>query len=324
MSDVPDDALPEDFNEIEELSDEEMEALFARMEEARANGDTEALDTQGMEMLMRAMAWGANRERTPEEIARDAARDEANRCEEAGDWAGAEAAHRHHLTLLTDQPLLAWKVWDDLRGLYGLLGRREDEWDAARCATEAARQGDMSPLLSNSLRSEGWLALECDDIAEAHRIAEEGMALTEDGMLAQQRPDFLLLRAGCALHEKSADAAEADLAAAYALLQPYETSMMMAGPVSMLRSYWREVADLRRLRGDTAGEVAACREAIYYARRIAEMPQLSGPWLANQLAYGLDRLGKALDAARDLPGAEEARAEARHLRRERHIPDPMA
>jgi len=130
-----------------------------------------------------------------------------------------------------------------------------------------------------------------------------------------------ILIAQCEMASGNLEEAEAELAAAWSTLQPYETSMILAGPVGTLRGWWRVNARLQQEKGDLPGALAAIGEAVAYARRIALMPQFGeAPAFVKTVADLLTQKSTILAAMGDLPAAEEASAEARFLRGSVHLP----
>jgi tetratricopeptide (TPR) repeat protein len=108
--------------------------------------------------------------------------------------------------------------------------------------------------------------------------------------------------------------AQADLAAAWPLLEPHSSSVMMAGFQSGLANWWSVTAALRHQRGDFPGAAMAVGEAVTYRRRVSQAPQLEGPYKFSYLADSLHKLGLALLAVEDVKGAEEAFQEGRAIR----------
>ena len=95
----------------------------------------------------------------------------------------------------------------------------------------------------------------------------------------------------------------------------------MAGPLSALHHWWNVSARLRLQSGDRAGAQAASQEALWIARRIAEMTQLDVGERRRGLVRALEQFADLRDLTGDTAAAQTARQEAAVLR-SAPIPEP--
>ncbi len=287
-------------------------AEFARLlEEFRGEGDMEGRDEQVMSLFMAAAQWGENKEPTPW----DAALEAYHAAENRQDWtAAADACHQ--LISVSENPAFAYRGWKLLAGTLFEQERHVDAFAAARNATAAARESEISPLIIPALQDEVNYAVRVEEFEHADRCIQEGLALSEgeESLIDWMRAVFLILRAESFLRTGDDDAAFADLRIAEPLLEKYASSMMLAGPVSALGSWWRTSAWLRLHQGDVEGAKNASQEALWFARRVSEMPQLGEGDRRSILIRNLDKFAEIQEQAGDVAAAEAARKESADLR----------
>jgi tetratricopeptide (TPR) repeat protein len=240
---------------------------------------------------------------------------QANECEAAFDWIGAEAAYRRAITA-EDKPMLAARGHAKLSSLFHLLGRKELAKAAALAATEAARLEPMAPVMWQHLLKGARYHMQDKDYERASLALDEAFSFIEekpgDNLMWAHT---LITRADLNFQQgKDADSIENDMARAWEILEPYDETYFTAGWQSGLSSWWGLTARLRESKDDWHGVVLARQEEVYRERIIESLPQLSGPYARNALAVSLRDLARALRESGE-EGAEEAFAESCELRR---------
>ncbi len=297
------------------MAQEEMskfEALLLAYQEAMEHGDIEKAEAIGVQCLLFA---GEQAEKEPSEDLR--LKEAAHDFEARADWQQAEASYRKALELAQAQQndAFIYKAYDDLGQLYGMLGRHDEALEAAKTALEAARRADSVPLLNMALVSmAGWL-LGSGDTDAALAAAQEMLAITPiDKMHDSQRARALVLRARCLVKMKDLAAAEADLDTSWRILAPQSGARTFAGIQSSLANWWATTASVRSLQRDFRGATEAMRQAVEFRRRVAQQPQLAGPYKYNSLAQMLHRYSLALLAVNNVEAAQQAAAESRAIR----------
>jgi hypothetical protein len=146
-------------------------------------------------------------------------------------------------------------------------------------------------------------------------MPEEALEAAKAAVDAAEAADFDALRISTREYVASlalrGNDAEQELSAAWPRLEPYQTSLMLAGPVAALALWWHLRARLQAAQQDHAGAVLASREAVAYRRRLAEMPHLEHPMAQRaSLADALTLHADILEGAGDVAGANAARTEA--------------
>lgn len=268
-------------------------------------------------LSMRIMAFAASHA-PAEPSSASLARDEAQRCEAAADWKGAEVAYRQALTLAEQEGdhSSQFRTHYDLGELYSLLGQDELAFQEAQQATRSARRTEMTPLILRALEVQGSKALRLKNGTAAWEAIREAFQIldAQDSSNNLQRARALVFRAQCQVARDELASAEADLKAAWKILQPQFGAFHAAGVHSGLAHWWITTARLRRRRNDLPGAVRAWREAVDRRRHIATLPQLSGPHMAAFLSAELYELSLALSEAGEVAEAEAALAESQSLR----------
>lgn len=303
---------PEDPSD-DSTSLQEAGALLEAYREAMQQGHHEQAEAFAIQVLAFAS----------EQVGKEPSQDlllaeEAHQWEAEGQWGKAEAAYRQALALAEAEgsPMMEYNAHDDLSGLYSFLGQEERAFAEAEAAAKAARRVKMVPLLSMALDGQARCALSIGNPSLALSLMNELLALLpkKDRMKDLSRARALTLRARCYVEIGQWEQVQADLEAAWPLLEPLSGSVMMAGVQSGLANWWSVTATLRHRQGDFAGAAEAMREAVTYRRRVSQAPQLEGPYKFSHLANSLHKLGLALLAIEDVKGAEAAFQECRAIR----------
>ena len=314
--------------------------------EAESSGRHDEAQAVALQALMMA-AEEAERNPTPDLLLIA----DAERCEVAGDWAGAEAARRKVLALRESELAQAdarseragdstaaqpdderWRAFGliakahaDLSALQKRWGRLDDAWNSARAATAAARRANLWPLLHLTLQNETACALDRGDVASALAAASEDVRQIEPGALHDSmRARALLARGRCLVASGDLAAAEQDLAASWELLEPRSHSAFLAGVQRTIARWWETTARLRARKGDGSGAVAAWRQAVEKRREVAALPQVETPSSLDALASALKEFSEALSQAGDLDAAGAALAEAETIRGNAGLPPKSA
>ncbi len=274
--------------------EDEFSALIQEYEKAVSNGDVEE---QEAIMLKIFQHLGEERDEPSPWLQ---ALTEANRCEAAFDWTGAEEAFKRAVEVSADQPARRSKALSHLSAFYDLLGLDVLSLEAEQAANEVGRQSRVPMLHHSALMSDAKSHLKSKDLERAFLALTEASAGIEEGRMHDlPRARVLILRAECHLAQGAFDKAEADLALVWNWLEPHSEAFFAAGWQSALASYWATTARLREQRGDLSGAVWAWREVVERRRIIAQCPQLEGPYKYNSLAIALQRLAKSLRQLED-------------------------
>jgi hypothetical protein len=300
---VPDSPFMKDFQQMIESYAEKASA-----------GKTEEADAIALRFVMMA-GEEALKNPTPDLLLKRKAED----LEQAGDWAGAEAARREVLALeeASGNFGLVAKAQLDLSRLLLAVGRLEEAWEAACAATASARRTEVFPLLAMVLESECFCALARTDLPRALAAADEQVRIIEPGKLwDRMRAKALATRARCRLASDDQAGAESDLAACWALLQLEATSRIARSPIVTLANWWEVKSELAERQGDRSAAWQAIHRAIDYRR------QLNGPFALATLARALLRLGKLAGAEGDAAAADAALSEAKTIRENLDLPSP--
>ncbi len=300
----------------EDPNPEDQGALFEAYEEAVNQGDVAGTEAAALKVWEHIGEAQQDAEPSPWLKAIR----EAHDCEVVFDWQGAIEAYKRAIIGSADQPMLQSKAHSQLAALYGLLDQTAEASQAARAATEAARQSDMSMLISFALQAEAELLLAAKNFPVAEQKIEEAFSVLEAGAMHDlERAYALTLRGrylGLVGEPESADAA---LDAAWKLLEPWSEMFYFAGWQSGLARWWTTTARLRASRGDQAGAVAAWKEAIERRRVVSHLPQLEGPYKHNALAVALWEFGQFQKTIAE-PLASESLEESRSIRQTIGLP----
>jgi tetratricopeptide (TPR) repeat protein len=287
--------------------DAELQRLFKEYEGA----DIEKQEALGAALFGQAGEWAETRTPTP----RDAIQAEFHEARHYGDWLAAEDACRR-LIALADSPMLACRDWGDLAEILEEQGRIDDAYQAAQEATKTAREADILPLITVALQTEAAWAEKRGDLVHAHACLDEGlqrMAQSELN-LDWQIARFQVHQARLFLAQGELEKASENLKSAEPVLQPYASSLMLAGPLSSLQSWWNVTAQLHIAQGNPTEAKKAAQEALWLARRIAEFPQLAEYDQRAGLRRSLERFANLQDSLGEIEAAEAARQEAQTLK----------
>ncbi len=294
-----------------------LQGLQAYQHAANTDKNVEQMEAATLQMLSAAAAQ-AQRNPTPEQAIYLAVRE----CEARGDWPGAEAGYRAIITHqeASGQPLLVYKAYSDLAGLYRLLEDWPRAQSAARLATAATRQVDMPPALVVSLETEALCALRLGDPAGALAIATAAVTAVEPGA------EFEPLGAGtsvavarCHVAAGNLFAAAAALDAARPVLMDRETSPIFAGHRGRSAVWWEVTAAMLGQRSDWPGALAAWEKAVDLRRGVAALPHVAGPYTQGALARTLRQQANALAAAGLLAESRLVREEVQAIWQELNL-----
>jgi tetratricopeptide (TPR) repeat protein len=245
----------------------------------------------------------------------------------AGDWAGAEDTYRKILAIQqqTGNPGLVAKSEMDLSQFFRLIGRLDEAWDFARAARASARQTGLYPLVARTLRNESSCALARGKTAEALAAASEGLEVIEPGKMAGlMRAQAYTTRAECFLASGQTEAAEPDLAAAWALLGPRVCERSLCSPVIPLAKWCEVQAQLDLRKGHLAEASANLEKAIEHRREALSRSCERSPYPFAALARDLQRLAEVRQRIGDEAGQRQALAEAKELCESIQLPPPSA
>jgi tetratricopeptide (TPR) repeat protein len=292
--------------------------LLRSFQKATQRGDIEAEEAIGLQALALAS----------EEMSKEPSADlrlkmEAHEHEFRGEWEDAEKAYQQCIDLAKSEnnSMALYKAHEDLAGLYGLLDEREKQWEQTSFALRAARDSDMSILMSMALQSTGTSQLEQGNIDAALLSADEVIQLStktfKDDLGAARGH---ILRAACFAKQGKRAEAESELNEAWPTIAPRSQATTLAGYQSALASWWRTTAQIQLDAGDTQEAVAAMRKSVDFARNIAMALQLEGPYKFNQLAKSLHRYAKFLRDSNDAAGAQQAAEESVAIRQALKLP----
>jgi tetratricopeptide (TPR) repeat protein len=294
-----------------------VQLLQAHEEAVRAGRMSEANDIAGNFMAL--VAQRAMEEPSPELLLQM----EAQRCEEAADWPGAEVAYRRVLdrAVATGEVANQYKSFSDLSNLYELVGNETAALELARSATEAARRTDISILLAMALEQQAGCALRLDLVSEALTALDEALrSMGRERMYDVERGRCLVLRAECRLRSGDTHSANRDLEAARQDLEAESAMKLAAGVHSALARWWSVKARLLAGQGDWSEAAQAWTKAVAGRRHVAELPQVMGAYTQNALAETLWAQGQALLSAGCPREAEESLTESQAIRERIGLP----
>jgi tetratricopeptide (TPR) repeat protein len=242
-------------------------------------GDDDAAAQAAMAALVQA-GMEAVTNPTPEVLLRQ----EAERCEQTQDWAGAEVAYRKVLALSEGENNLRMMVKPhvDLSRLFRLIGRQDGAWTHACTASELGRRADMFTLLAMALDNEAACALDRGDAQRALAIASEALNCMEPGRIFDlMRARALTRRAECFLAGNCSEPAEQDLRQSWELL--HSRRQFGIGPVAALAHWWEVRAQLHLAKQNSAEARCAFAEGINYRKQILESCEFPNPYAAAAL-----------------------------------------
>ena len=334
QDDKPKSAEPKDAGWLKQF-----EQKIMAYSKAASAGQHDAAQAAALEALAMA-AEEAERNPTPDLLLGM----EADQCEEAGDWDGAEAARRKVLALhesglaqfdaaakacAADSTAVQpdddrWRFFGliakanvDLSGLQKRRGKLDEAWSSALAATAAARRANCWPLLHLALQNQATLALEREDSASALAAASEDVQQIEPGALSNSmRLRALVMRARCLTVTGDLTAAEQDLAASWPLIKPISHNPFAAGAHSAIAGWWEATAKLRTRKQDVSGAVTAWKQAVEKRREVARLPHVNRSSALTALATALQGCGEAFRQAGDADAARAALAEPETIRRD--------
>jgi tetratricopeptide (TPR) repeat protein len=286
--------------------------LLQRYEKAVQAGCLSEVDAIGWE-LMALAGQQAVANPSPELLLQM----EAQRCEAAADWKGAESAYRKLLdqAAMTGKAPTRFRAFADLSQLHQLVGSEPAALEQACSATAAARQADMPIRVAMALEQQAGCALRLDRVSEALTALDEALrSMGSERMYDIQRGRCFVLRAECSLRSGEALEAERDLETARQHLEVHSEMELAAGVHSAVARWWSVKARLQAEKGDWTEVALAWIKAVAGRRHVAELPQVMGPYTQNALAETLWDQGQALLSAGLLREGEEAMAESRAIR----------
>jgi tetratricopeptide (TPR) repeat protein len=282
------------------------------------SGKTDEAGDAAMNAFMLASMEAMNRPTPSLELAL-----KAQDCENAGEWEGAESAHRARLALeeKTGNNGLITKPNLDLSLLFQLLGKRENAWTFAQAATASARRAGISILTAMALDNEAGCALDRGEAGRAMESVEEALRILEpDKITVQSRARALTMRARCHVAAGRLPEAEADLKSAWELIEAPAPLRFAAGPVMLRARWWETKAGLLERKGELAEAVTAQRRGVE-ERRLGAERTLSGSLHPKAvIAKSLETLSVLLQRAGEEKAATEARDEAMSIWSEIHVP----
>jgi tetratricopeptide (TPR) repeat protein len=286
--------------------------------EAVETGRPEEADQAALSAFMLASMEAMNHPTPSLELAA-----KAQDCEAAGDWAGAETAHRARLRLeeQTGNDGLITKPNLDLSRLFRLIGNLEDARTFALAAASFARRTNIPSLVAMALENEAGCALERGDAEGALKAAEEALRILEPGKLtALTRAIALTMRARCLLAKGDLRLAEADLTRARELLEARTAPSFGAGPVVGFARWWEAKAEIQAKQQDWPVAAKTQARAVENRRLAAERDLSQGPHSKAALARSLEQFAFLLQQIGDQNSASETRSEANTIWRSIHLP----
>jgi tetratricopeptide (TPR) repeat protein len=269
--------------------------LAALMEECTAAADAgdiaraEALTVQ----VMAAVMAKADKEPSPwlALVTQAAAHEDRH------EWQEAERCYREALAVSTEQGAeMEFKAHSDLAEFLSLMDRNEEALAEARLSEAAARQS-MSIVRRRGLLSLASRERECGNRERARELIDEVVAMEDLQEDRMGRASVLVTRARCHVDEGDTAAAQADLSAAWVILEPYQERSLMAGHHSSLSAWWSVSAQLFGKQGNVAEECAAASRSLEHARIVADAGQLKRSIRLSAMVRALRRYTKALAGA---------------------------
>ncbi len=248
---------------------------------------------------------------------------EASLCEAAGDWLGAEAAHRKALEAALAAGSLVGKsnAYVNMCAFQTLMECAEEAMESARAAVEVSRRTELEVLQSMMLRSLAQTALQFGHILEARASIEEALTLlSDDKMWDAMRGQCLVVRASCAQRDGDETPAERDLEAAWPYLEPWSRSQSAIGMFVALASWWSVQARVEADRGDFEEAAEAWKQSVEWRRKANDEWDGGDVYTMNALARSLFQHSRALESAGRPYEAGEALAESQTIRNQIGLP----
>lgn len=245
-----------------------------------------------------------------------AIRFEAEECEAASNWAGAERAYWRALEIAGDNPQWTYRGHDELRRLFVFRGRLGDALQEARAAVEAGRV-TTGILHAQALICQALVHLRLGQARDASDLVNRSFAVHEADRLSDwMRARALAVRARCKVELEDDEAARVDLDAAWRLLEPLSVIAGLPGVQAAFGEWWQAEAGRRSRLGDAYGCVKAWREVVISRRWNATQPQIAGPYVQSALADALESLAHAQEMAGTRLAGAASLAESRSVRHE--------
>jgi tetratricopeptide (TPR) repeat protein len=248
---------------------------------------------------------------------------EAERCEAAGDWLGAEAAHRKALAAALASGSLPEQLsaYGNMRAFQTLMGCGEEAMELAQAAVEVSRRAELDVARSMNLRSLAHTALQFGYISEAKSAIDEAVTLLRDEKLFEgMRGRCLAVRAACAQHAGDEIAAERDLAAAWQCLEPWTRTQSAVGMFVSLGDWWAVQAQLEAGRENRDEAADAWKQSVEWRRRANDEWDGGDVYTMIALARSLYQYSRALESASRPYEAGETLAESRAIREQIGLP----
>jgi hypothetical protein len=248
---------------------------------------------------------------------------EAARCEAAGDWLGAEAAHREALAAALASGSLSGQssAYASMCAFQTLMNCGEEAVESARVAVEVSRPVDIEVQRSMKLRRFADTALLFGHVTEAKAAIGDALSLLKDDkMWDAMRGQCLAVRAGCAQQACDEIAAERDLAAAWQYLEPWTRSQSAVGMFNSLADWWAVQAQLEAGRENRDEAADAWKQSVEWRRRSNDEWDGGDVYTMNALARSLYQYSRALESAGHPYEAGEALAESRAIREQIGLP----
>ena len=293
-------------------ADDPIQAALEAFQKAQGQNNIEQSEAAAVTVLGLAAKWI---ERNPSR--EFAASERAYECEACGDWAGAESHHREGLALAeaAGNAGLISRGWLRLSRFFQLIGDLGQAQQAARTAADAARPANVAAVKVMAQENLARCLLRSGDRQGALEAASEAVRLVgADPMNDSLRAGALVMRASSHLSFGDVDAAEKELECARRLLLEREISPLFAGSQARAAAWWEATAQVRALRGDFAGAAGAWGSAVEYARHVAALEHVAGPYTLAALAHTLRGWSKALATLGKNEAAEVAETEAARIR----------
>jgi tetratricopeptide (TPR) repeat protein len=254
--------------------------------------------------------------------------EQADACEEVGDWAGAEAAYRQAIEV-ADSPAMAFHSRDKIVNLFLLLNRNADALVEARSNVSDAHLSGISMIDYMAQYTIAVCAMLAKEPEESVRAADEALAALPDDLPVElQKARALTVRARSRVDLGDLDGADADLHAAWEMMEPeispeaFTDQQTAGGKEAWLAAWWSGQARLRAARDDREGVLQARWAALRHRTNLTQNAFSDGRGIQKGLADAIRALGEAQQAAGDLPAAVESFAEARAMYEDLGLPEP--
>lgn len=249
--------------------------------------------------------------------------EQAEICQDAGDWEGAETVLQALLRRADDE-MTRWRAHASLAGLREARGDLEGAYCHAASGVAAMKEVDLAALHVTALDRLASVALRLGRNAEARSAVDRAFGfLPDEGPYNLERAICHILRAACRLQTHDLDGAEDDLQAALPLLEPMSRMSLAAGVHSTLGRWWRVKAELHAARQQPGEACAALEQAVELCRGVCAMPHVSGSRPKLNLADALHHHALALRAVGEEQAAKECVQESLALRAAFNLP-PLA